>query len=122
MVAVCVPGTHLSVRVLSGPRTLLTKIYFTALNLTFGELFLKPREEDECVGQGRVCKVTIGERAGNAGGTGVDLMAPVTLCEGFKCKYVTFFVTNDASAMATSRWPLKRTPQRIPCANACEPG
>ena len=69
MAAVCVPGTHLSVHVLSGPRTLLTKICFTALNLAFGELFLKLREEDERVGQGRVCKVTIGERAGNAGGT-----------------------------------------------------
>jgi len=97
-----VPGTHLSVRVLSGPHTLLTKIRFTALNSMFGELFLKLREEVERVGQGRVCKVTNGERAGNAGGTEVDLMAPVTLCEEFKCKYVTFFVTNDASAMATS--------------------
>ena len=39
MAVISGPGTHLPVHVQSGCRTLLTKIRFTPLNVTFAELF-----------------------------------------------------------------------------------
>ena len=89
-----------SVRVQSGCRTLLTKIRFTPLSVTFAELFLHLSEEDDCVGERCVYKVTIADRPGNGGGTKVDLTAPVSLCEEFNAKYVTFFLSSDESATA----------------------
>ena len=83
MAAISGPDTHLSVRVQSGCRTLLTKIRFTPLSVTFAELFLHLSEEDDCVGERCVYKVTIADRPGNGGGTEVDLTAPVSLCEEF---------------------------------------
>ena len=72
MAVISGPATHLSVRVLSGCCTLLTKIRFTPLNVTFAELFLHLSEEDNHVGKRCVCKVTIADRLGNGGGTEVD--------------------------------------------------
>ena len=65
MAAISGPGTYLSVRVQSGCRTLLTKIRFTPLSVTFAELFLNMSEEDDRVGERCVYKVTIADRPGN---------------------------------------------------------
>ena len=97
MAAISGPGTHLSVRVQSGCRTLQTKIRFTPLSVTFAKLFLHLSEDDR-VGERCVYKVTIADRPGNGGGTEVDLTAPVSLCEEFDVKYVTFFLSSDESA------------------------
>ena len=85
----------------SGCRTLLTKIRFTPLSVTFAELFLHLSEEDDRVGERCVYKVTVADRPGNRGGTEVDLTAPVMLCDEFNVKYVTFFSSNDESVTAT---------------------
>ncbi len=54
------------------------------------------------MGQRRALKVTIADRSSNGGGTEVDLTAPVTLCEEFNAKYVTFFLSEDDSVTASS--------------------
>ena len=51
MAAISGPGTYLSDRVHSGCRTLLTKIRFTPLSVTFAELFLHLSKEDDRVGE-----------------------------------------------------------------------
>ena len=72
------PGTHLSVRVQG--------------KITFAELFLLEimfadlSEDDECVGERRVAKVTSADRrSSSGGGVEVDLTAPIALCEEFRC-------------------------------------
>ena len=80
MAALSGPGTHPSVHVQSGCRTLLTKICFTLLSVTFAELFLHLSEEGDRVDELCVYKVMIADRPGNGGGTDVDLTAPVIVC------------------------------------------
>jgi len=52
------PGVHLSVRVQSGPHCLLTKSFFTPLDITFGDLFLC-MSQDHRVGEFEHNKVII---------------------------------------------------------------
>ena len=47
-----------------------------------------------------IYKVTIADRSGNGGGTEVDLSAPVSLCEEFNAKYVTFLSSDESAAAA----------------------
>ena len=62
-------GQALTFQSVCGCRTLLTKIRFGPLIVTFAELLLHLSEEDDRVG---VYKVTIADRPGNGGGTEVD--------------------------------------------------
>ena len=93
------PGTHLSVRVQSGYRIILTKIRYASLEIMFAELhvFLHLSEDDEHVG--KRCVHGQGNDRGSSGGGGaqVDLTASVALCEEFSAKYVTFILSDDDS-------------------------
>ena len=91
------PGVHLSVRVQSGPHCLLTKIFFTPLDITFGDLFLRMLQDHHIGEQSTVNKVIMSDQPRN-GGVEVELGAPVALCVEFSSKYVTFFVSENSTS------------------------
>ena len=92
------PGIHLSIRVQSGPHCLLSKIFFTPLCVSFAGLFLRVCERDSRVSEQHVLeKALISDKSGN-GGMEVDSGSPVSLCEEFNAKYVTFFVSMGNSS------------------------
>jgi len=82
------PGVHLSVRVQSGPHCLLAKIFFTPLDITFGDLFLRVSQDHRIGEQSTINKVIMSDQPRN-GGVEVELGAPVALCVEFSSKYVT---------------------------------
>ena len=91
------PGVHLSIRVQSGPHCLLTKIFFTLLDITFGDLFLRMLQDHRIGEQSTVNKVIMSDQPRN-GGVEVELGAPVALCVEFSSKYVTFFVSENSTS------------------------
>ena len=86
----------LTLHMQGGFQILFTKIRFTSLEITLAKLFLCLSGDDECVGEWRVVKVMVADRRSSSGGvTGVDLTAPVTLCEEFSAKYSVSYIVKS---------------------------
>ena len=58
-------GVHLSVWVQSGPHCFLTKIFFTPLDLTFGDLFLRVSQDHRIGEQSTINKVIMSDQPRN---------------------------------------------------------
>ena len=90
------PSVHLAVCIRSGPRCLVSKIFYTSLDITFLRLYLNVAEQDTRVNeQDAIERILIADRPGVNTGTEVDPGSPVSLCEEFNAKYVTFFVCSS---------------------------
>ena len=77
------------------------------IHVTFAELFLHLSEDDKCVGEQSVAKVTSADRGSSSGGGAeVDLTAPVALYEEFSAKYVGLNQTRIACKSRLKLPPL----------------
>ena len=81
------PDVHQSVRVQRGPHCLLTQIFFTPLDITFGDLFLRV-SQDHCIGeQSTINKVIMSDQLRN-GSVEVELGTAVALCVEFSSPFL----------------------------------
>ena len=97
------PSAHLSVRVQSGPHCLLSKIFFAPVNISFAGLFLRVSEQDSRVSEQHVLeRVIISDKPGNSG-MEVEPGSPISLCEEFNAKYVTFYVSKGGATVQSAQ-------------------